>query len=103
MTSSGEAAGTVGQAPRIAVVIPCYNEETTIAKVVAGFRQALPEAEIHVYDNNSRDNTPAAARGAGAIVGFEARQGKGNVVRRMFSDLEADIYLLNSPPPAAGR
>ncbi len=86
--------GTVGEAPRIAVVIPCYNEGVTIAKVVSGFRQALPEAKIHVYDNNSSDNTVAAARAAGAIVGFETHQGKGSVVRRMFSDVEADVYLL---------
>lgn len=107
LTSSRDEPGTVGEAPRIAVVIPCYNEETTIAKVVSGFRQALPEAQIHVYDNNSRDNTVAAARDAGAIIGFETRQGKGNVVKRMFSDVEADVYLLvdgdDTYDPAAAR
>lgn len=105
--SSRDEPGTVGEAPRIAVVVPCYNEEMTIGKVVSGFRQALPEAEIHVYDNNSRDNTVAAARAAGAIIGIETRQGKGNVVRRMFSDVEADIYLLvdgdDTYDPAAAR
>src|SRR5271165_1579035 len=80
--------------PRVAVVIPCYNEAAAIAQVVAGFRQYLPEAAIYVYDNNSRDATIAAARQAGAIVRSETMQGKGNVVRRMLSDVEADIYVL---------
>lgn len=79
---------------RIAVLIPCYNEEAAIAKVVRDFRQSLPDAEIYVYDNNSRDQTVARAREAGAIVRGEPRQGKGNVVRRMFADVEADIYVL---------
>lgn len=80
--------------PRIAVLVPCYNEEAAVATVVADFRKALPQAEIYVYDNNSRDNTAAAAREAGAIVRSERRQGKGHVVRRMFADVEADIYVL---------
>src|SRR5262249_55559181 len=78
----------------IAVLIPCYNEEITIGKVVADFRAALPSATIYVYDNNSRDHTIEVARNAGAIVRKEGRQGKGNVVRRMFSDIEADVYVL---------
>lgn len=78
----------------IAVLIPCYNEEAAIADVVHGFRQALPQARIYVYDNNSRDNTMALARAAGATVRTEPLQGKGNVVRRMFADIEADVYVL---------
>ncbi len=80
--------------PRIAVLVPCYNEEAAVATVVADFRNALPAAEIYVYDNNSRDRTAAVARDAGAIVRSERRQGKGHVVRRMFADVEADIYVL---------
>ncbi|WP_409189971.1 glycosyltransferase family 2 protein [Bradyrhizobium sp. RDM4] len=80
--------------PRIAVLVPCYNEEAAVASVVASFRRALPAAEIYVYDNNSRDRTAAVARDAGAIVRSERRQGKGHVVRRMFADVEADIYVL---------
>jgi glycosyltransferase involved in cell wall biosynthesis len=79
---------------RIAVLIPCYNEELTISGVVRDFRQALPEAVIYVYDNNSRDRTCDNARTAGAVVGFEKMQGKGNVIRRMFADIEADIYVI---------
>ena len=79
---------------RIAVLVPCYNEEATVAAVVAGFRKALPSAEIYVYDNNSRDRTAAVAREAGAIVRSEGRQGKGNVVRRLFADVEADVSVL---------
>jgi glycosyltransferase involved in cell wall biosynthesis len=78
----------------IAVLVPCYNEEAAIAKVVADFRAALPDAAVYVYDNNSRDQTSARAAEAGAVVRNEARQGKGNVVRRMFADIEADIYVL---------
>ncbi|MBK8456140.1 MAG: glycosyltransferase [Phyllobacteriaceae bacterium] len=78
----------------IAVLLPCYNEELTIGDVVARFRQALPSATIYVYDNNSRDFTALRARAAGAIVVREPRQGKGNVVRRMFSDIDADIYVM---------
>src|SRR5919205_4565612 len=80
--------------PRIAVLVPCYNEEAAVATVVADFRSALPAAAIYVYDNNSRDRTAAVAREAGAIVRSERRQGKGHVVRRMFADIEADIYVL---------
>jgi glycosyltransferase involved in cell wall biosynthesis len=80
--------------PRIAVLVPCYNEEAAVATVVANFRGALPAAEIYVYDNNSCDRTAAVAREAGAIVRSERRQGKGHVVRRMFADVEADIYVL---------
>jgi glycosyltransferase involved in cell wall biosynthesis len=80
--------------PRIAVLVPCYNEEAAIAKVVQDFRAALPGAAIYVYDNNSSDQTGAKAREAGAVVRTEMRQGKGNVVRRMFADIEADLYVL---------
>lgn len=80
--------------PRIAVLLPCYNEEAAIAQTVSGFRAALPDARIYVYDNNSRDRTVEVARGAGAIVRTERMQGKGNVVRRMFADIEADIYVM---------
>src|ERR1043165_3638689 len=80
--------------PRIAVLVPCFNEEAAVATVVADFRQALPAAEIYVYDNNSSDRTSAAALQAGAEVRSERRQGKGHVVRRMFADIEADIYVL---------
>lgn len=78
----------------IAVLIPCYNEAATIAKVVSDFRRELPEATIYVYDNNSTDDTAALARKHGAIVKKEPRQGKGNVVRQMFRDIEADCYLM---------
>jgi glycosyltransferase involved in cell wall biosynthesis len=79
---------------RIAVLIPCYNEAVTIAEVVAGFRSSLPGAVIYVYDNNSKDGTAEKARAAGAIVRSETRQGKGHVVRRMFADIEADVYVM---------
>lgn len=79
---------------KIAVLIPCFNEEAAIATVVGAFRAALPDAVIYVYDNNSRDQTMARAASAGAVVRRETRQGKGNVVRRMFADIEADIYVL---------
>ncbi len=78
----------------IAVLIPCYNEEGAVAKVVAGCRAALPRARIYAYDNNSRDNTAAVARAAGAIVRRERLQGKGHVVARMFADVDADVYIL---------
>ena len=78
----------------LAVLVPCLNEGPTVADVVADFRAALPSAAIYVYDNGSIDDTAAAARGAGAIVRTEAARGKGNVVRRMFSDVDADIYVL---------
>ncbi len=80
--------------PRIAVLVPCFNEEAAVASVVADFRKALPEAAVYVYDNNSRDRTASVAREAGALVRSERRQGKGHVVRRMFADIEADIYVL---------
>ena len=78
----------------IAVLIPCYNESQTIAKVVKDYREALPEAVIYVYDNNSTDHTDEAAREAGAIVRYEYRQGKGNVIRSMFRDIDAECYLM---------
>lgn len=80
--------------PKVAVLVPCYNEAAAIEAVVADFRRALPDATIHVYDNNSTDDTIDRARAAGAVVGREPRQGKGNVVRRMFADIDADIYVL---------
>lgn len=79
---------------KIAVLIPCYNEAPTIADVVGQFRAALPEAAIYVFDNNSTDGTAATARAAGALVRVEPQQGKGRVIRRMFADVEADIYVL---------
>jgi glycosyltransferase involved in cell wall biosynthesis len=80
--------------PRIAVIIPCFNEEAAIAKVVRDFRASLPAAEIYVYDNNSGDRTAEAAERAGAVVRREPQQGKGHVVRRMFRDIEADFYVM---------
>jgi glycosyltransferase involved in cell wall biosynthesis len=80
--------------PRIAVLVPCFNEEAAVATVVRGFREALPSAQIYVYDNNSRDRTAEVAREAGAEVRTERRQGKGHVVRRMFADVDADVYVL---------
>ena len=82
------------QQPRIAVLLPCYNEEAAIGATVEGFRQALPGAVIYVYDNNSRDRTREIAAAAGAVVRTETQQGKGCVVRRMFADVEADVYLM---------
>jgi glycosyltransferase involved in cell wall biosynthesis len=82
------------QQPRIAVLLPCYNEEAAIAATVAGFRAALPGAAIYVYDNNSRDRTRAIAAEAGAVVRDERQQGKGHVVRRMFADIDADVYVM---------
>jgi len=79
---------------KIAVLIPCYNESQTIAKVVRDYRLALPEAMIYVYDNNSTDGTDEIARAAGAVVRYEYRQGKGNVIRTMFRDIDADCYLM---------
>lgn len=79
---------------QIAVLIPCFNEEHAIAQVVHGFQASLPTATVYVYDNNSKDRTAEIARQAGAIVRFEPTQGKGHVVRRMFADVEADIYIL---------
>src|SRR3978361_291340 len=80
--------------PRIAVLVPCFNEEAAVATVVADFRKSLPSADIYVYDNNSSDRTKAIAVEAGAQVRSERRQGKGHVVRRMFADIDADIYVL---------
>ena len=79
---------------KIAVLLPCYNEASTIAKVVTDFRAALPEADIYVYDNNSTDGTAQVAQQAGAIVRHEPVQGKGNVIRHMFREVEADCYLM---------
>lgn len=79
---------------KTAVLIPCYNEEAAIGTVVKDFRAALPDATVYVYDNNSRDRTVEVARAAGAVVRHEPLQGKGNVVRRMFADVDADVYLL---------
>jgi glycosyltransferase involved in cell wall biosynthesis len=84
----------VKTAPRIAILLPCYNEEAAIAQTVAGFRAALPDAAIYVYDNNSSDRTREVAAEAGAMVRTEKMQGKGHVVRRMFADVEADIYVM---------
>ena len=79
---------------KIAVLIPCYNESKTIEKVVKDYKEALPEADIYVYDNNSKDGTDEIARNAGAIVRYETKQGKGNVIRTMFRDIDADCYLM---------
>lgn len=79
---------------KIAVLIPCYNEAKTVEKVVKDYKKALPEADIYVYDNNSTDGTDKIAKKAGAIVKYEYRQGKGNVIRSMFKDIEADCYLM---------
>lgn len=79
---------------KIAVLIPCYNEEKTIKKVVEDFKRELPEAKIYVYDNNSKDNTVEIAKEAGAIVKFETRQGKGNVIRTMFREIDAESYIM---------
>ncbi len=94
--------------PRIAVLLPCFNEEAAIAATVAGFRAALPDATIYVYDNNSSDRTREVAAAAGAIVRSEEQQGKGRVVRRMFADIDADVYVmadgdLTYDPQAAPR
>jgi glycosyltransferase involved in cell wall biosynthesis len=80
--------------PKIAVLLPCYNEEAAIAATVAGFRAALPGATIYVFDNNSRDRTREVAAEAGAVVRSERQQGKGHVVRRMFADIDADVYVM---------
>ncbi|RYF31449.1 MAG: glycosyltransferase family 2 protein, partial [Comamonadaceae bacterium] len=79
---------------RIAAVIPCFNEALAIAQVIAEFREALPEAEVHVFDNNSTDDTADVARAHGAHVTHVALRGKGNVARRMFADVEADVYIM---------
>jgi glycosyltransferase involved in cell wall biosynthesis len=82
------------ESSRVAVLVPCYNEAVTIAQVVRGFRKALPEAIIYVYDNNSSDDTAGIARECGAVVRHVGLQGKGNVIRRMFADIEADVYVM---------
>lgn len=79
---------------KIAVLIPCYNEEQTIAKVVTDVKEALPEAVVYVYDNNSKDRTVELAKQAGAVIGYEYKQGKGNVIRRMFREIDAECYLM---------
>lgn len=79
---------------KTAVLIPCYNEELSIEKVIHDFKSQLPEADIYVYDNNSKDKTVEIAKRAGAIVRHEYNQGKGNVIRRMFREVEADIYVM---------
>ena len=79
---------------KIAVLIPCYNEAKTIDKVVKDYKKALPNADIYVYDNNSKDGTDEIAKKAGAIVRYEYKQGKGNVIRSMFRDIDADCYLM---------
>ena len=92
--SSAETAAGILSRLKIAVLVPCYNEEAAIGKVVADFSAALPDAAIYVYDNNSKDRTVEVAIGAGAIVRREQHQGKGRVVRRMFMDVDADIYVM---------
>ena len=79
---------------KIAVLIPCYNESMTVAKVVKDWKAALPEATIYVYDNNSTDGTAEIAEKAGAVVRYEYSQGKGNVIRRMFREIDAQVYLM---------
>ena len=79
---------------KIAVLIPCYNESKTVAKVVKDYKKALPEATIYVYDNNSTDHTDEIARKAGAKVVYEYKQGKGNVIRSMFRDIDAECYIM---------
>ena len=79
---------------KIAVLIPCYNESLTVAKVVSDYKRVLPEATVYVYDNNSSDGTDEIARRAGAVVRYEHKQGKGNVIRRMFRDIDAEVYLM---------
>lgn len=92
---------------KLAVLIPCYNESATIAKVVADYKKEFPEADIYVYDNNSTDGTDTIAAEAGAIVKYEYRQGKGNVIRSMFADIDADCYLMidgdDTYPAESGR
>ncbi len=93
-SNEGHTAGVSAVPYQVAVLVPCYNEEHAIAKVVADFRSALPAARVYVYDNNSTDGTVEVARKAGAVVRRESHQGKGYVVRRMFNDIEADVYVL---------
>jgi glycosyltransferase involved in cell wall biosynthesis len=91
-TSSGTEASVCEH--KIAILVPCFNEEATVGQTVSAFREALPLATVFVYDNNSTDRTIEVARAAGAVVRSEARQGKGNVVRRMFADIDADVFVL---------
>ncbi len=93
-TTAREISARDAASPRVAVLVPCFNEEAAIGEVVADFRKALPGATVYVYDNNSTDRTIAFARKAGAVVRHEPHQGKGHVVRRMFADVDADIYVL---------
>ena len=79
---------------KIAVLIPCYNESVTIEKVIKDWRKELPEATIYVYDNNSSDHTDQIAQNAGGVVRYEYRQGKGNVIRRMFREIDAEVYIM---------
>ena len=85
---------TINKDKKIAILIPCYNESKTIEKVINDYKKALPEADIYVYDNNSSDGTDKIAKKAGAIVRYENRQGKGNVIRTMFKEIDADCYLM---------
>src|ERR1051325_11467665 len=94
LTDTAKSAAEIVGRSSIAVLVPCYNEQAAIGKVVADFRSALPDAGIYVYDNNSTDRTVEAATEAGATVRREQHQGKGRVVRRMFTDIDADIYVL---------
>jgi glycosyltransferase involved in cell wall biosynthesis len=94
LPGEADATADIGGRIRIAVLVPCYNEEAAIGKVVGDFRAALPEAAIYVYDNNSADRTVEVAEKAGAVVRRELHQGKGRVVRRMFTDVDADVYVL---------
>src|SRR3984885_11015271 len=93
-TSIVEQLGLTANQPRVAVLIPCRNEEAAIGKVVSDFKRALPDATVYVYDNNSTDHTILEARAAGAVVRWERLQGKGHVGRRMFADVDADVYFL---------
>ena len=83
---------------KIAVLIPCFNESVTIKKVIQDWKKELPEAVIYVYDNNSTDKTDEIAREAGAVVRYEYRQGKGNVIRRMFREIDAEAYIMVEVP-----
>ncbi len=94
VASSKSGIEPIGCKHEIAVLVPCFNEELTVGKTVNAFREALPFATVYVYDNNSTDRTNEIAQGAGAVVRNEPRQGKGNVVRRMFADIDADIFVL---------
>ena len=87
---------------KVAVLIPCYNESKTVKKVVEDFRKSLPEAAIYVYDNNSTDGTGELAKEAGAIVRHEYQQGKGNVIRRMFREIDAEVYVMVDGESSSG-